>query len=90
MYQGIFIDAHILEDICDALADECGPLYDMIFWILDNCGIAITPLIQSHWEEKISENKRHFWEWYYLEYQVNRRIKEIPLKKLEAPLMKKK
>jgi len=89
MYQGIFIDAHLLGDISDAIASESGPLYDMICWILDNCGIAITPLIQTHWEEKISDNERHFWEWYYLEYHVNRRIHEIPLIRLDAQLMNK-
>ena len=89
MNQGILIDAHLLEEISDALANESGSLYDLIYWILDNCGIAITPLIQSHWEEKISDNNRLFWEWFLLEYNINRRIRAIPLKKFDASSMRK-
>lgn len=89
MNRGIFIDAHMLQDISDALDKESGSLYDLIYWILDNCGIAITPLILSHWEQKISENNRLFWEWFLLEYGSNRRIREIPLKKFDAVSMRK-
>lgn len=86
---GIIIDAHILHEIRDALVKENGLLYDLINWILDNCGIAITQLIETHWKSKISESDRFFWEWYFSEYHSKRRIREIELKKFNNMLMNK-
>lgn len=63
MCDGIVIDAHIIPNIRCDLANGSGALYDVLNWILENCGIAMTEYIEEHWRSKCRDADI-FWEWY--------------------------
>jgi len=77
MCDGIVIDGHIMMQIRDELVLKSGKLFDLISWILNNCGIAITPYIKTHWQSLCGRDQ-YFGEWYTNEYHVKRAIHDIP------------
>jgi len=64
MCDGIVIDAHMIPAIRYDLVQESGLLYELIQWLIQNCGIATTPQIEAHWKTKCSDNDPFFWTWY--------------------------
>lgn len=78
-----------MQKIRDELVLEQGSLYELIYWIIQNCGIAISPLIEKHWKTKCSEKDQFFWTWYGVQI-TNHAVH--PIKKITniAPDIKKK
>lgn len=63
MCNGIIIDAHLIPKIRCDLTNGSGTLYDILYWIVNNCGIAMTQYIENHWYTKCKDGDV-FWEWY--------------------------
>lgn len=88
MCDGMVIDAHLLPAIRRELVQESGPLFGLLSWLLGNCGIARTPLIEEHWRTKIKGTDVFFWSWY--DSQIERKsIKDSVPKKLPAAAKKR-
>jgi len=89
MCDGIVIDAHMIPAIRDELVRHSGSLYELICWVIENCGIARTPQIENHWRSKFSANRDHvFWKW-YMNQVLNKAIHNIPPKNLSSSVKKK-
>lgn len=63
MCDGIVVDGHIMSEARDELVLKSGILYDIVTWIINNCGIAMTPYIKTHWQSLCGRDQ-YFWEWY--------------------------
>jgi len=88
MCDGIVIDAHMVPAIRDALALGSGSLYDLICWVIENCGIARTPQIEAHWKTKCSDRDQFFWSW-YSQQVLDRSIHDITPKNLGSSVNRK-
>lgn len=74
---GVVVDAHVMRDARDQLALKSGDLYDVVSWVIDHCGIAITPRIKEHWERHCGTDQ-FFWEWYTDQF-VRHAIRFVPV-----------
>jgi len=88
MCDGIVIDAHLLPLFRKEFAQGNGPLLDLFVWLLVNCGVAHTALIEQHWSTKIRATDELFWNW-YREQIENKSIRDVPLTKLPGQVKKK-
>lgn len=88
MCDGVVIDAHMVQLIRDELVRGRGCLYSLICWVVENCGIARTPLIEAHWKTKCSDSDVFFWEW-YTQQVLNKSVHDITTKKLNQHVLKK-
>jgi hypothetical protein len=66
MCDGIVIDGHVMRDFSPLLSRKQGSIYILISWITQNCGIALSDYIKTHWEQHCGKKERNpiFWEWY--------------------------
>jgi len=87
MWYGVVIDAHTMRAIRNAIVTENGVLYDLICWIINNCGLATTKYIEAHWETKCGQDPV-FWKW-YKDQVLNKAARDIPIKKLDSNIAKK-
>jgi hypothetical protein len=88
MYYGIVIDAHLMSGMRDELARSSGQLFGLINWFLQNCGIAMTPIIEAHWKSKIRDTDPVFWSWYYTQIE-GKTIRSVEPKDLGTNVKKK-
>src|SRR4030066_2064738 len=88
MYYGIVIDAHLMPEMRNELARNSGPLFQLMDWFLQNCGIAITPKIEEHWRSKIRDTDPFFWSWYYEQIE-GKTIRGVPPKDLGSNVKRK-
>lgn len=87
MCDGIIIEGHILLEIRHDLANESGILYEILCWVSNNCGIAMTPHIEADWQNRLKEGDV-FLEW-YREQIESKRVHIIPLKSLNSHIVSK-
>lgn len=87
MCDGVVIEGHMLPQIRKALVSESGSLYQTISWILQNCGVAITRQIETHWRTQCADRDTFFWTWYATQI-LNRSIRDILPKKMPQHLWK--
>jgi len=88
MCDGIVVDAHMIRKIRDELVRSSGPLYELICWVIINCGIAVTPQIEAHWKTKCSDRDPFFWEW-YTQQVLNKSVHDITLQRLEVHITRR-
>jgi hypothetical protein len=89
MCDGIVIDAHIIRSARDEIVLSSGPLYELICWITQNCGIAITQYIEKHWKNHCGDRTPSiFWEWYTDQAKIGS-IKIIKPKQLDINILNK-
>lgn len=86
MCDGIVIDAHVMRNFNSELIDKNGTIYSLVFWITNNCGIAICDSILTHWEQHCGSRAKSplFWEWYFDELYNKRNIHFIKVTRLEG------
>lgn len=52
-----------MKKVRDEIVREEGTLYELICWITNNCGIATSDLLETHWRNKFKDGD-FFWTWY--------------------------
>lgn len=61
MGDGIVVDADIISCFCKECINESGDVYDLIENILENCGIAITELLEQVWRNTCGSQLFEIW-----------------------------
>jgi len=64
MCKGIVIEGHLIPDISKSIVLESGDLYQLITWIVSNCGIAWNEYIDQHWQLKLGHRDEVFKQWF--------------------------
>jgi hypothetical protein len=88
MCEGVVIDAHLLLPFRKEYAQGNGPLLELFVWLLANCRVARTALIEQHWTTKIKATDELFWNW-YREQIEKKAIRDVPLDRLPKEVKRK-
>lgn len=86
MPKGIVIEGHVIQEISKAIASENGELFQLISWIIANCGIAWNEHIDVHWHTKCGHRDEAFWAWFEDQNQ-KRNVHIVPPVPLSEPIM---
>jgi hypothetical protein len=86
MCRGIVIEGHLIPDISKSIVLESGNLYQLIIWIVSNCGIAWNAYIDQHWQLKVGHRDEVFKQW-FAEHISKHHVHEVAPKPLPRNIM---